>query len=342
MLILATAATCKTNLKKLSAQGGKCYGPDHSDTKGGTWQVGNNDVSYHALANKVPPNFDSVDKTVILDAAISPLGNGGKGPTLDPFPTYTFNDIFPLRCHSHNDYTRDTALYSALSAGCISVEVDVWPHGDHLTVGHTDPGSGGPKIEDLYLNPIKKMLDERGTMFPLKPTQGFYLLVDFKGDGATTWDLLVKALQPLRDAGYLSSYDGSFKPGKLTVIGSGNAITSDNIPSPIPKALSTTSNPKRALFVDARVHEDMSKFDASNTYYASASFKDAVQGGGGTISGDALTKMRSQIKAAHEKGFFVRYYDIPSEEQWQQLIDEGVDRINVDDLQDVAGLDFHL
>ncbi|KAF2796342.1 hypothetical protein K505DRAFT_323364 [Melanomma pulvis-pyrius CBS 109.77] len=333
---------CKGYLKNLSQEGSKCYGKDHKDTKGGTWQVGNNDVSYHALANKIPPTFASVDKTVILDGAIVPLGNGGKGNTLVPFPTYTFNDIVPVSCHSHNDYERDTALYSALSAGCISVEADVYVHGDKLVVGHTDPGAGGQTIQDLYLNPIKSLIDDRKAVFPAKPGQGLYLLVDFKADADSTWDLLVKALEPLRTAGYLSHYDGGFKQGLVTVIASGNAVIDGDVPAPLAKANDNTANPGRALFVDARVDKNLSKFDTSNAYYASADFKSAVQGSGDAISGANLQKMRDQVKAAHDKGFKVRYWDIPSEGQWQQLIDEGIDRVNVDDLQDVASLDWKL
>lgn len=299
------AAKCKEYLKKLGATGSTCYGSDHKDTKGGTFQVGNNDVSYHALPNAVPSTFDALDKSVVSTGEIKPLGNGGKGRTLDPFPTYVFNDITPVPCHSHNDYEQDTALYSALSAGCTSVEADIWPHGDKLTVGHTDPGSNGPTIQDLYLNPIKKLLDERGAIFPSKPSQSLSLLIDFKGNGEETWDLLVNALQPLRDAGYLSRYDGGFKEGKITVVGSGNAIIDGTIPAPIAKA--SSANPNGSLFMDARIHKDMSKFEASNAYFASAKFSDAVQGGGGPITGGSLDKMRKQIQAAHTKGFKVRY-----------------------------------
>src|SRR6186713_281860 len=97
------AENCKSFLKKLSETNGKCYGKTNVDTKGGTWQVGADDVSYHALAEKVPPSFEAVDKIVIKDGAISPLGDGGKGNTLSPFPTYAFADIVPVACHSHND-----------------------------------------------------------------------------------------------------------------------------------------------------------------------------------------------------------------------------------------------
>jgi hypothetical protein len=35
----------------------------------------------------------------------------------------------PVGCHSHNDYWRRVPLYSALQAGCIGVEADVWLFG---------------------------------------------------------------------------------------------------------------------------------------------------------------------------------------------------------------------
>jgi hypothetical protein len=294
----------------LSSADSKCYGSSHVDTKGGTYQISSGSISYHALANKVPPPLDSVDKVVITDTAIAPLGNGGKGNTLSPFPTTVFTDIVPVNCHSHNDYTRDISLFSALSAGCISVEVDIYPHSERLVVGHTDPGSNGPTIQDLYLNPIKALIDANRAVFPAKPGQGLYLLVDFKADGDQTWDLLVKALEPLRGAGYLSHFDGEFKQGLVTVVGSGNAIKDGDVPEPIAKANDVNANPGRALFVDARLGKDLGRFDRSNAVYASASFKDMVQGAGGAISGATLQKMRDQIKVAHEKGFKVRYCEL--------------------------------
>jgi hypothetical protein len=187
------------------------------------------------------------------------------------------------------------------------VEADIYVHGDKLVVGHEDPGANGQTFENLYLNPIKKMLDERGSMFPAKPTQSLSLLVDFKGNGDETWDLLIKKLAPLRDAGYLSRWDGGFKEGKVTIIASGNAIKDGTVPEPLAKVNSASSNPGRALFVDARIHKDMSKFDASNAYFASANFGEAIQGDGGEIKGANLNKLRDQVKAAHNKGFKVRY-----------------------------------
>lgn len=187
------------------------------------------------------------------------------------------------------------------------MEADIYLHGEKLVVGHKDPGVNGQTLQDLYLDPIKKILDGRGHIFAARQNQSLSLLIDFKNNADATWDVLVKALTPLRDAGYLSFWNGTeFREGRVTVVATGNAIVDGRIPRPIAKAIDDAANPGRALFVDAKIHKDMSRFDASIAYYASASFKDAVQGGG-KIQGGSLKKLRDQIRAAHEKGFKVRY-----------------------------------
>ncbi len=56
-----------------------------------------------------------------------------------------------------------------------------------------------------------------------------------------------------------------------------------------------------------------------------------------------LEKLRGQVKAAHERGILVRYWDLPAwpiwvrDVVWRQLRDEGVDLLNVDDLKAGAG-----
>ncbi|GLI81356.1 hypothetical protein PoHVEF18_009733 [Penicillium ochrochloron] len=40
---------CETYLMKMADTDSKCYGSKNKDTKGGTWQIGSDDVSYHAL-----------------------------------------------------------------------------------------------------------------------------------------------------------------------------------------------------------------------------------------------------------------------------------------------------
>lgn len=61
-------------------------------------------------------------------------------------------------------------------------------------------------------------------VFDMSVGQTLYLFTDIKTDGLTTFPFMVKALQPLRDAGYLSSVTNGtvFKSGPVTVMGTGN------------------------------------------------------------------------------------------------------------------------
>jgi hypothetical protein len=320
-----TAAKCKEYLKNLSKDDSKCYGGKaHDDTKGGTWQVGNDAVSYHAIGNDVPPIYEQVDKTVVLDHAISPLGSGDKGNTLDPFPVESFGDSVPVPCHSHNDYSRDKALYYALSAGCVSVEADIWAINNDLVVKHVAQDGNGNTLQNLYLNPLKALLEKNNAIFPKNTTQPLNLLIDFKTDVAPLWDMLVKQLQPLRDAGYLStSSNGQFKQGLITIVASGNAIVDmDKTPK-----LFDGNNPSGAIFADARIDKDMANFNSGNAYFASSEY--------GQRGSDEVAKRDE----AHRKGLKVRYWkNKQNTADWQTLVDEGVDRVNVDKLQDVAAV----
>lgn len=297
---------CTSYLQELSNDNSKCWGSKHGDTKGGTWEVGPDAVSYHALGQSVPPSEDAVDK-LFTDGALSALGGSG-GAALSPFPLNFTSDVRPLPCHSHNDYTRDVPLYNALNAGCMSVEADVWLHGNTLRVSHTDPGNSGPTIQDLYIDPLTALLDAQNSkngrlkgVYPKNSTQSLVLLIDFKGDGDSTWDAVFLALQPLRDAGYLSHWDGSgFVSAPITVVTTGNA--------PLSKASNNSANPSHDMFMDSRVDESLDGFYTNNTYYSSADFESAITSSGSApLSSENQQKLAAQLNAAHAAGFLVRY-----------------------------------
>ncbi|KAJ5975143.1 hypothetical protein N7481_008850 [Penicillium waksmanii] len=77
------------------------------------------------------------------------------------FTNYFTHGVKPVPCHSHNDYWRRVPLYSALSAGCTSVEADIWLENDILRVGHTQHTIlRGQTLNSLYLNPLLEMLKQ--------------------------------------------------------------------------------------------------------------------------------------------------------------------------------------
>lgn len=105
---------------------------------------------------------------------------------------------------------RDIPFYSALSQGVISIEADVWLYNGTLHVGHEQGALTNERtFETLYINPILDVLKKQNpdSKFLPAPThngvfdtdagQTLYLFVDLKTDGASTWPVVIKALEPL-------------------------------------------------------------------------------------------------------------------------------------------------
>ncbi|KAL1957375.1 hypothetical protein VTO42DRAFT_6055 [Malbranchea cinnamomea] len=145
----------------------------------------------------------------------------------------------PIPCHSHNDYWRNVPLFSALEAGCVSVEADVWLFRDELYVGHTLSSLAANRtLKTLYIQPLLEILDSRNLLsspdpslgdsprgvFDTDPLQTLVLLIDFKARGREVWPYLQVQLSPLRERGYLTHFNGTHVIERpLTVVATGKA-----------------------------------------------------------------------------------------------------------------------
>lgn len=296
------AASCVQYLSTLSAAGGDCYGTEHHDTKGGTYQVGNNQVSYHALANTVPPQQDAINKLLYDDVLAAQKVNTGAGPPLSPWPLDSLNSVLPVACHSHNDYDHDIPLFQALSAGCVGIEADVFLVNGDVSIGHVLP-TIGRTLGLQYIQPLKAIIDHNGgSVYKAKPTQSVVLLVDFKTSDAGTLDAVVKSIDPLRQAGYLSRLEnGVFVEKAVTVVASGSA--------PFDRISTGDGVPDRDVFYDAHVDDlGAEDYSSQNSVYASADFQAAVGNpSSASLSQDEVNTINDQVGGAHQRGLIVRY-----------------------------------
>lgn len=268
------------------------------------------------------------------------------------YPTSLTQGIIPKAFHSHNDYWRPVPFYSALSAGAISIEADVWLYNGTLHVGHEQSALTSERTFDqLYIQPLLSVLHAQnpaGSSFltsgPTKngvydtsSAQTLYLFVDLKTDGPTTFPYVVAALQPLRDAGYLTTYNGTaVTTGPVTVIGTGN--------TPLDQVQGVSP---RDYFYDAPIPTlatTFSNITSDVSPIASTDFAVQFPGvRGSTGLADAqLALLRDQVAVAHGKGILLRYWDLPGwpigtrNAVWRSLWDNGVDILNVDDLEGIA------
>ncbi|PSN59080.1 hypothetical protein BS50DRAFT_580249 [Corynespora cassiicola Philippines] len=209
-------------------------------------------------------------------------------------------------------------------------------------------------------------------VFQLAPTQTLVLLVDFKNSGPAILPFVHSQLSPLRDRGYLSFYDGHTTHSRpITVVATGNA----------PFNLLTANTAYRDIFFDApldRLYEPPSQphpdfndrppgppllsprdgqgtvgttpdsvFNASNSYYASVSFRASI---GylwrGRLSAAQLERIRGQVRGARARGLKARYWSTPAwpvglrNHVWEVLVREGADILNGDGLVEITRVDW--
>ncbi|KAE8146337.1 PLC-like phosphodiesterase [Aspergillus avenaceus] len=315
------------------------------------------------------------------------------------WPTDFSRDIVPVACHSHNDYWRPIPLFSAIKAGCVGVEADVWLFDKELYVGHTTSSLTPQRtLRKMYIDPLVKILDKQNPItafhptvdeplqgvFDTDPSRSLILLIDSKTDGDATWDSVVAQLAPLRDRGYLTHFNGTdVVNGPVTVVGTGNTpfnqVTANTtyreifFDAPLELLADEDNiddilnpNPDTRIADDTQVVADSSTenvgqglsglpsggigpdtFNWTNSYYASVSFKDSI----GFpwffhLTDRQVGKIRAQIRGAHRRGLKVRYWNLPNwprglrNHVWHVLVREGVDMLNVDDLQSATRQDW--
>jgi hypothetical protein len=271
--------------------------------------VGNNAVSYHGLGQDTPPAQDALNKLLSGFSALVPQTvNKGNGPPLNPWPFDSLNSVHPTSCHSHNDYDQNVPLFAALAVGCAGVEADVFLSNGDAVIGHDAPQSGRT-LRAQYVEPLRAILDHNNGgspgskgVFAASPSQSLDLLIDFKSSDSGTLDAVVAALQPLRDGGYLSYFDGTrFVQRQVTVSCSGSA--------PYDRIKSGNGVPARDVFYDANLEAWDSSYSSQNSHYASADFKATIGNPGsvGSFSQSQKNKVSQQVALAHNVGLTVRY-----------------------------------
>lgn len=225
--------------------------------------------------------------------------------------------------HSHNDYTRKTPLWEALSFGFTSLEIDIFLASDNsLRVSHIPLAlNTKPTLEELYLKPLKTWIDQNGGYVFQNPEQVLTLMIDIKTDGNQTYPFLKKALEPYLE--YLTTYMGrSFKEGPLRIMISGNR----------PMKIVSEETEQWVSF-DAPIGGDYVgipvRIDRQSASYSSYFRKR----GGGKLSEMESAKMRELSKEVTERGREIRFWAAGNNPtRWHEMLNNGVTIINVDKL----------
>ena len=263
------------------------------------------------------------------------------------YPRGLGRDVAPIPCHSHNDYLREVPLYEALAVGCSGVEADVWLTDNDLLVGHTkDSITPDRSLHSLYIEPLVSIITHQNQLnsssqgavkgiFETSPDTSLTLLIDIKSSGTDTLPIILQHLEPLRSQSWLTHFDGTkVVPGPITVVGTGNT----------PFDLLVSNKTYRDMFFDAPLDQlDDSKYDSTNSYYASVPFDKAIgKVSHGTLSAQQVDTVGTQVGSAIAGGLKARYWKTPSKPTterdyvWDTLEKGHVGMLNVDDLDAVS------
>ncbi len=217
-------------------------------------------------------------------------------------------------------------MFDALDKGFCSVEADIHLVDGKLLVAHNVFALNSKRtLQSLYLEPLRQRVKQNGGHVYSNGPE-FTLLIELKTEGGPTYAALRKVLAEYSDILTV------FRDGKKQT----NAVT----------AILTGGYPREDLAADAVRYaagdgglDDLEKnppallvpwmSDDWQRYF--------TWRGEGPIPDDDRRQLRDIVTKAHKQGRRVRFWNSPDEPGfWSELLADGVDLINTDDLDGFA------
>ncbi len=225
--------------------------------------------------------------------------------------------------HAHNDYVHKRPLFDALDQGFCSVEADIHLVDGKLLVAH-DRSAVDPArtLESLYLEPLRQRVKHNGGRV-YRHGPECTLLIDFKTSGEPTYAVLRDVLKKYSDI--LTVFrDGKKETNAVTAILTGGysrtALANDSV---------------RYAAGDGTLPDLKSNPPANLVPWISENWSRQFKWRGtNAISEKEQQKLKSIVATAHQQGRRVRFWDSPDQPVfWKELLADGVDLINTDDLK---------
>lgn len=142
------------------------------------------------------------------------------------------------------------------------------------------------------------------------------LLVDLKGEPKRSINLVYNAIAPIQS--FLSRVDrwGTFRPGRVTVVESGNRPQHADL---------FLANKSRYFFIDGRPHDLFRKSDITLVPIVSDSWRSPW------LAFGRNGRLRQLARRAHQQGKLLRVWGAPNREDvWRHMVESGIDLLSVD------------
>lgn len=239
---------------------------------------------------------------------------------------YSISQTTPLRsAHAHNDYEHERPLFDALENGFTSVEADVYLIDGELYVYHDRPETIDPNrtLEKLYLEPFSKIVEKNQGKVYQGYKNFFYLMIDFKTEGESTYKVLQKQLEKYGSmlSRVVNGEREMDKPVLVFISGS----------RPIESIL---SEPNSLATLDGRPNDLGKGISAEQMPVISQNYWSISNWNGeGEIDEENKKKLSDIITKAHSESKKVRFWAIPDNPNtWKTMLELGVNFINTDKL----------
>tara|TARA_Y100000385_G_C13061182_1_gene624475 strand:+ start:635 stop:1447 length:813 start_codon:yes stop_codon:yes gene_type:complete len=226
--------------------------------------------------------------------------------------------------HSHNDYDRENPLFDALDAGMTSIEIDIILVNGIIIVAHDEEEfDAANTIDKIYFKPISKLIKKRGgALYSEKSRRQIQLLIDLKTKGEEILHALDTEVQNYKLLFDRRGLDKKWSPLQIVLSGE------------VDKDLILGSRKYKYFHVDGRCPDVKKKYASYEMPLISEKYtKHFKWVGEGEPKKKEVKKLKKLIKKIQSQGKKLRFWATPdNEEVWAYLLDQGVDYINVDDL----------
>ena len=229
--------------------------------------------------------------------------------------------------HSHNDYEHARPLMDALDNRFYSVEADFWLVNGELLISHHEGNYKGT-LKDLYLDPLQKRVDEKGSV--QGDGEAFYLWLDIKDGSEAVHPLLHELLQHYSMLTVFIDQSIDWRP--VVIILTGDKKSKESY---------VEKYPERRVCRDSNDYSPTDpKADNRWLWYAVSLNKIIPWNGKNELTPDDQRRFVEVVNDIHAKGRKVRFYAAPDmEAYWELAWRSGVDLINTDML---SGLNHFL
>lgn len=228
------------------------------------------------------------------------------------------------RGHSHNDYTRKRPLLNALNNGYMSIEVDVFLKKGDLKVAHTKMGIRKRKtLVNMYLAPLLAQYREYQGKIYHGVADELVIMIDLKTNEQEVMIVLDEVLSSYKEM--LTVYEnGSKKQGAVRIILSGGDVK-----------YTAEDYAPRYFSIDGGMDDIESGISSELLPRVSAHYGSLFSWNGkGAMPEEEKELLIDLVNRAHANGRKIRFWALPNHVNvWKQLLDAGVDWINVDDLE---------